>query len=944
MRPWRPFSLPFPHDQGATDGGHENGSKPSLIQSIEVHMNRTTATMLVALVAMGGFLSIQPADAVTYADSGAWKVLLDPLGETPTLWVAAVAGDGDYALLYETTAGQPKFAISAPGSDTFTKTTINASVGFDVPQLVAGDQDDEWYALFGRNATQSELWRSTDDGSTWTLRQTIGKEWADLALESYGARVGVVVADAGDDTVYWYRSSDDGASFDREAIAVFGPIGDLDTNQWAVEIAAWPDDELQIFNSYERVSTNQNAVHRIYSNDAGSFWDGGVQGCSHTLTNQPVFQDLSVGLGTNFAVVMCTFTDNDNRMRYIHYDSADDSGTLFTLQAGATVNHVGEFIAAVDQTAYIFQRISSWDVHTWTPGGATDPPDNIDPNSLPVPTGDLIDFRTDGTYLYGAVRNSGFSDRFEVHIYTLLAGPGGDASVAVTDLVGFDVDATGKTVIARTEAGPNIRTYNALPLTVAAGSPHDSECTRVGGVTASENFIAHLECDVGDPADVIGIHIQTRLLTEPDFAALCDPEDFCSDFSGQAIMGDTRTSEGSGTPDGDDLDDWIDIAHVLSVPIDYGAFSTTGNNHVPIALAYTDSNGRVGVMVYTWVNNAADNVVFDSDLFTSQTPDALAVCAPALSIKDDSTDNPADNTQFRLYTASNIADPRAYNVVVERTDGAFQVAEYTPTMTTVFAGSGNTVGANSVACGTGAFVYGTPTTLTVWDCLFCGSASPVLTKSVSGIKTNGVAMNEADGSFVAYVDDDGGHVICAAEDGCFNELTNTTVALGEEVYSFALPPGNFKGIKMQGAASYLWVATSDFIVRHDVSGFTTGSDQTYNPSLITLEEGPAPEVEQVGGGFLGDQLQSASDETGISVTTFGWIMAGITMVMTTGLFGGLVWAGTGKTSLTLAAAGGGLLLGFVLSITMALLDAFWATFVIMVLVAVVIILFLMRGR
>lgn len=441
-------------------------------------------------------------------------------------------------------------------------------------------------------------------------------------------------------------------------------------------------------------------------------------------------------------------------------------------------------------------------------------------------------------------------------------------SISVSNLVGFDVDPSGTTAIARLDAGNNVSSYSAGTL---ASSPTviETNCNRFHGVAALRDYVSLLHCVAGDAGDVDQLQIRTSSLATPSFDA-CTGGSFCT-----ANLND----EDLAGPQ----DDQLEITGMDAYPFDYSVASDAGNA-VYAAWGFSTLDGRAGVMTYVWRNNFPDN-----------TNVALVTVDPSGGVTDQvctTIDN--DGTSY-LYTASDNSNVRGYRVDFDQQSGSvINAPTLDVSLAQVFPGTASTSGPIGVACGEGRFAALTPTTVSVWD---RGSNSPVFPAitGLAGTSSGGVALSD-DGEWLAYLDTDGVHVLVADN--------------GTEVALLTPPAGTFRGLELHGAGSYAWVATSDNIARYDIYQSTTGQDTAYDPTPVPPPPTTTTTTSTVGGVLLGESINRASQESGLSTTAIGALvglvgilvaasLAAVGLGLVLGLWGGVVGFFAGATAGTI---------------------------------------------
>lgn len=177
-----------------------------------------------------------------------------------------------------------------------------------------------------------------------------------------------------------------------------------------------------------------------------------------------------------------------------------------------------------------------------------------------------------------------------------------DAMVAVTDLTGFDVDPKGLGLITREDSGESIQSYDPSGTMALRGSRAVTDCT-VGPqnqdmVAASGDALVMVICDAGDNRpkffSIRGYELGTSWVPPSYCAGVGDGEECADDINFQEDCAF------------DDEETLLQIEDLSIIPLDYsylnpnGVFDPPlGEDHRAFAVAYTTSNGFVGVFEYT---------------------------------------------------------------------------------------------------------------------------------------------------------------------------------------------------------------------------------------------------------------------------------------------------------------------------------------------------------
>lgn len=413
---------------------------------------------------------------------------------------------------------------------------------------------------------------------------------------------------------------------------------------------------------------------------------------------------------------------------------------------------------------------------------------------------------------------------------------GATATVAVTGLVGFDVDANGQTVLARTDSGDFVRSYTGATL-AAQGAAVETDCGQPDGVSSYGTHITYYDCDGGTNL-VDAIEIRSGSFGTPSKPPVCDDAGFC--------LQTLPDEELAGVQDDD-----IGLAAIQEFPIDYSEFEdgTFDEDAIFMAFAFTSLQGNVGVITYVHINNRDDSsdIVFES-VGGGQAPDTLCTALGS------------DGNTY-LYASSTESNVVGFRVDFARDeDAAPQLTNLVPSMTQVFSGTASTAAPEGVACAGDRFAILNNDRMTVWE---RGISQPILSLPATDGEDRSIALS-GDEEWVAWGDD--GQVYVAAVDSN-QSLGADNKAAGEIVTQFTPAAGSLQGIQLHGSGSSMWVATSTSIsVYGNLYTVTTGNDTTYcAPPCLTAPPEDEDDDEVGNIGFLGNN--EADVEAALEVFT-----------------------------------------------------------------------------
>lgn len=402
------------------------------------------------------------------------------------------------------------------------------------------------------------------------------------------------------------------------------------------------------------------------------------------------------------------------------------------------------------------------------------------------------------TKSYAVYTNSSFGDRAEL-VWSInpVSSQAPDHKVAVTGLVGFDVDPTGATIITRQSFTiPNdIRTYGGGTLALLGQA--ESNCNRQHGVAAISTHVVYLHCKEPDDSgvgntdwtsDVDAYHIRSTNLGPPNQPPICSGTGFCD----ENISDWTLAS---------DEDQALHVATIADYPIDYTNSRDDWNDFASVfmAFAFSTIDGQIGVVTLVQRNNAFDLSDVDTAVIGGQAPDQICV------VRD------ATGTTY-LYGTSSQSNVKGFRVDLQRTETALGSNHLDVQLVEVFPGTASTAGARGIGCGDGRFAILNDHKLTLWQ---RDAPQPYHTiLGLTDVPSGGITMS-ADGRWLAY-----------QSAGQISVLNASSV---EVVFTTKAVPGTFRGIDLQGAGSTLWSASDSWIYSWDIYNTTTGHDTIYHP-------------------------------------------------------------------------------------------------------------------
>lgn len=172
--------------------------------------------------------------------------------------------------------------------------------------------------------------------------------------------------------------------------------------------------------------------------------------------------------------------------------------------------------------------------------------------------------------------------------------------ISATNLVEADVDGSGAVIIARTDSGANVRSYNAAS-GAEIGLEATADCAGAAGVSsfnkAGTVFLSFGDCDASGDVDTLSV--RSSVLGAPDFPSGCGNE--CQQDNEQfdeGVNGYTNT-------DFDVPADLYDLGTLSTAPYSF-TFASGGTNYAYAVWTFSTRSGEVGIVGVLY-NNGADN-------------------------------------------------------------------------------------------------------------------------------------------------------------------------------------------------------------------------------------------------------------------------------------------------------------------------------------------------
>lgn len=466
------------------------------------------------------------------------------------------------------------------------------------------------------------------------------------------------------------------------------------------------------------------------------------------------------------------------------------------------------------------------------------------------------------------------------------------AIATVSGLVGFDVDPGGGLAIARTDAGENVRVWNALGLGNPVGGPVDTNCATgtnpyEDGVMAKNprsgnpsQLVAFLNCDAAGDAQFLSIRqadgsVPTAQQFEDLTGETCEPGANACPFDIDLASLFEPADSGLG-----------ELGQVQDFPIDWSVndeeafnadrrtvawgFASQQCDQPPGPAHCADQEpGQVGVVAYT-----------------------ARTIPPDIHHQDQAQHSPGQTVDdFCLgldggsyYLASAVSGQLSHTWPVTFTaqsDGSFEVdlgaqTSFGNSQSGMACGGGQILtldGSNAINLYTrqGNFISGAPITTGAKRGVaiseeFLGPSAPVTQQGNPCVD----AMEGIGGcvQYGAFVDAAAGRV----------RIVNLTGGQISGAATVALPTGTFRGLWMDRTAQNLWIATGVRIVVFGVTLQTT--DTEVSPLPGGAVGGGAPPA-TTAPGIIG-QIEEAGEESGLGDVAFkalaGFVAVGMAWI------------------------------------------------------------------
>lgn len=785
----------------------------------------TAALLLLSLLV--SCLSSQAQDATSWSSA-----VSIPTGGNAVTFVAGDGSDSSVLVLGQI-AGPKVIASYFDGTSwALMSSDVTGDITHTLGDVIALDGG-VWGALLGTTGGSLQLWISEDNGATWANTHTVGAFTGSIyqsGIATDGTRIAVAWKDGsagkfastlGSPWTTW--TSTETISDNKGAPGVAGTAA-LTAFDSIVPVVGGGGYDVWMTES----GPTFGAVYHVESTD-GSFWTvpfsttgafPPVDGSTMRMVafNVPAGSGNCPGTWPGSNAVFLNAKGDSVMFRrvgsgalaglsyFCRASSINLSGQSATLTAmpgsGSTTyannnrpqaddNSAGDITAYVDDTAGV-GRLFANGVLVHTTG-------NLGPNAVHA----VAVTGTQAFFVYVDASIGGQLREIHADWFTTTA-----ISVAVNDLVGYSMDNTGVTILARTDSGDTIESYGVLDLdqtsTVAtadcsADGPHFDgvNAANFNSGTVDTIYLTYVDCSPDGDSDAFRIR-EGDLLTSPTYG--CNEATPNVEHSGLIVipenLGEIGTiSDLNPSYAGRCSDEGLDDAAIGF------SFSTVGT--------LAEGGGKIGTVALVYNEGVvADDT--DTDLETIS-----SVAFPEVNQFCSWTNRDTGND----YMAGVGNGPtKAFEIVssiVQNPDGLGLEADVE--LNGQFSNSGQYGNAVGVACQGDNLVI-----LKVDQVHFLGNIStssedvmPGWPKTINGAtRERGVAITGS-GRFIAYVD------------GCM--VTDTFCESGEILIyasngtltgSLTVPSGTWRGMEFDNSGEHLAVFTNDFITVYGTAEVT----------------------------------------------------------------------------------------------------------------------------
>jgi len=904
-------------------------------------LQRLTLTLLATGLILLGTLAFLPPQTQALPATGDWAV--EQAGGTTVNNFGMDGGNNKVGIAYEG-LGILKLGFTLKtGSGLFATKTADVSgsnLRLDDPDLVF--LGGSTWVVAAKNHANSDLltYRTTDDGATWTLVNTLtstsaGSDWGG-GLAHFGANVvGITYMDTAGNVLF-EQSTDGGLTWSN---------GSCLTDNASTPNLACQATHIGVFNSdigYEQVivgSTPTYRVNVVFTTALGSpadgkmfgvwttgpdanFWtipytaDGGSSatanvintvahagGSSAIITNGGIAEGYE--MTTSFADSPTTGLDN-----YLVNEHMPASGgpaiTTTSFTSGATnlnqqagVGHARPSSNGVTELVPIFRSDNQLDVwmRTGTTGAFTSAYQVTGCSTCNVVASWMND-----TVAYVAYKNPGVSNIVVIHAPVGAQGILPTATVSVSALSAMDVDPTGTIVIARTNSGATVRTFSGSTLVQAASKSTNCASDDNYGVTALQANTAFVTCNASTHlADQI--EVRNANLLNPSRPSRCDSNHPLDDSSYNLALNST-------------LDDtrMIQSFKILSIDFENSDNSLSGSHEhcrAQYGMAASTNTGLAGVITFD-----SDHPFFEAGNTQGTPSSAFALFDPTAGPVDEVCINilnpqtPADPTGWHLFAADSQANTKEFLFNQDVDDP--QIAEIHS-----FGGAFN--GAMGVGCNKREIVVVETSGGQVAAYNLTSGTQPWTAKTVVSPKFRGLTA-ALDAQVFAYVDGSRAYVA---------GMGNGTVLCMAD-----LPSGTFKDIRLTDKAQNMYIATDVAIDKYPLSSCVGFQPETNGYPISSFTTTGTTDVSIGPNGECLTVCPGGVIATGVSLP-LGWTIAAFNAflgVILMGALGGGMWGAFGRHWAALVI---GSIMGFILALIFHLFSLWTLILVVVVAVAII---------
>lgn len=363
---------------------------------------------------------------------------------------------------------------------------------------------------------------------------------------------------------------------------------------------------------------------------------------------------------------------------------------------------------------------------------------------------------------------------------------GAIATVAVTALTGFDVDDTGSSAVARTNAGANVRSYDAHSLGTQVSAASTPNCAISHGVMAVRTHVAYLDCDGAGDREVLRIRNSDDIATgSPTTYPNCPtcPKDI-------GITSGFQLGHPCSLDDFSEFEGQGEISEIAPFSIDFrrsveDTFFGVSNDRAYLSWAFSTATGYYGVAAFEHIETETDCRFDDINFYG--TGSVAQIC---------SFQHPDNEVYVGAVKPSRPTELARVDYTIG--EDQFDADLQPPAWTNSALG-----GAEAIECEKDKAVVLVPSGGTGFGFVYVidsklGNVLQTITLGAAG-GPRSVAM-DASANVIAYREGSKVHA--------YNITTQTVVC------SMDVPAGTFFDVELDNGAQSLWIATDSLIARY----------------------------------------------------------------------------------------------------------------------------------